>query len=60
MKKQEQIKNKVQQITEDLDKGVKEVFETGKLKEYLNVLSKFHKYSSRNNLLIYRQMPNAT
>ena len=60
MKKQEQIKNKVQQITEDLDKGIKEVFETGKLKEYLNVLSKFHKYSSRNNLLIYRQMPNAT
>lgn len=60
MKQQDNIKNKVQQITEDLDKGVKDIFETGKLKEYLNVLSKFHKYSSRNNLLIYQQMPTAT
>lgn len=60
MKQQDNVKNKVQQITENLDKGVKEIFETGKLKNYLNILSKFHNYSSRNNLLIYQQMPNAT
>lgn len=56
----ESVKNKVQQITEKLDQGVTSIFESGKLAEYLNVLSKFHKYSSRNNILIYQQMPTAT
>ena len=56
----ETVKNKVQQITERLDQGVTSIFESGKLAEYLNVLSKFHKYSSRNNILIYQQMPTAT
>ncbi len=52
--------DKIKEITEELEKGILEVFETEKYKEYLNVMSKFHKYSFRNTLLISQQNPNAT
>lgn len=53
-------KNKMQEYTEMLAKGTREVFESGKYSEYLSTMSKFHKYSARNVTLIYLQMPDAT
>ena len=43
-----------------MEAGVKEVFESDKYKNYLNVLSKFHNYSYGNCVLITEQMPSAT
>ena len=51
---------KVKQATELLEKGVEEVFTSGRLAEYLDVMSRFHSYSARNCMLIYMQMPEAT
>lgn len=52
--------DKIKEITEKLEQGVKEVFESEKYKSYLNTLSKFHNYSLNNTLLIAAQNPNAT
>lgn len=45
---------------ERLDEGVREVLESGKWERYLEVMSRFHRYSANNSLLIAMQMPNAT
>lgn len=52
--------DKVKALTEQLKEGVQEVFRSGKYAEYLSVLSRFHRYSFRNSMLIYLQNPNAT
>ena len=43
-------KQKVQEITEKLEQGIKELFESEKYKTYLNTMSKFHNYSFNNNV----------
>lgn len=50
----------VKLITERLEAGIKELFSSGKYKEYLDTLSKFHNYSYRNCMLILMQKPDAT
>lgn len=52
-------KERLQEITDILKDGVKDVFASDKYKEYLSVMSKFHKYSFRNTLLILMQKPDA-
>ena len=53
-------KQKVQEITEKLEQGIKELFESEKFKTYLNTMSKFHNYSFNNTMLIAMQKPDAT
>lgn len=53
-------KQKVQEITEKLEQGIKELFESEKYKTYLNTMSKFHNYSFNNTMLIAMQKPEAT
>ena len=53
-------KQKVQEITEKLEQGLKELFESEKYKSYLSTMSKFHNYSFNNTLLIAMQKPDAT
>ena len=53
-------KQKVQEITEKLEQGIKELFESEKYKNYLNTMSKFHNYSFNNTMLIAMQKPDAT
>ena len=53
-------KQKVQEITEKLEQGLKELFESEKYKSYLNTMSKFHNYSFNNTMLIAMQKPDAT
>lgn len=55
-----QKKTQTQQIIEQLEKGVSEVFESEQYKQYLQVMSKFHSYSYNNILLIAMQCPGAT
>lgn len=54
------MKQDIKEITEKLEKGVKEVFETDKYKEYLDFMGKFTNYSFNNCLLIMMQMPSAS
>lgn len=53
-------KDSVKEITEKLEQGLKELFDSEKFKTYLNTMSKFHNYSFNNTLLIAMQKPDAT
>lgn len=52
--------DKVKALTDQLKEGVQEVFSSGNYAEYLSTLSRFHRYSFRNSMLIYLQNPDAT
>ena len=51
---------KVKEITDKLEAGIKELMDSDKFKEYLKCLSKFHNYSLGNTILIAMQKPDAT
>ena len=53
-------KQKVKEITDKLEAGLKELFESEKYKSYLSTMSKVHNYSFNNTLLIAMQKPEAT
>ena len=53
-------KQKVKEITDRLEEGLKKLFESEKYKSYLSTMSKFHNYSFNNTLLIALQKPEAT
>ncbi len=50
----------IKEITDKLEQGVKELFESEKYKVFLHTMSKFHNYSLNNTMLIAMQMPEAT
>ena len=50
----------VREITDKLEQGLKELFESERFKEYLKTMSKFYNYSFNNTLLIAMQKPGAT
>lgn len=50
----------IEEITETLETGVKEVFNGAEYKAYLDFMSKFYDYSINNTILIFMQMPNAS
>ena len=50
----------VKEITEKLEHGLEELFDSDKFKEYLDTMSKFYHYSFNNSLLIAMQKPDAT
>ena len=53
-------KERIRELTEKLEEGVKAVFESDRYKEYLQCMSKFHNYSINNCLLIAAQYPSAS
>ncbi len=53
-------KDRLKEIIDSIEKGIKEVFESGRYTEYLQVMSRFHNYSFNNTILIYMQKPDAT
>ncbi len=53
-------RNKLKEMTDKLEEGVKAVFESDEYKQYLSCMSKFHRYSANNVLLIHMQCPDAT
>lgn len=52
--------DKLKEITDRLEQGIAELFESERYKEYLRVMSKFHNYSFNNTLLIAMQKPDAS
>ena len=56
----ENQKDRLKEITNRLEQGILEVFESERYKEYLRVMSKFHHYSFNNTMLIALQKPDAS
>lgn len=52
--------DRLKEITDRLEQGIKELFESERYKEYLRVMSKFYNYSFNNTLLIAMQKPDAS
>ena len=59
-KMNEPKKDRLKEITDSLEQGIKDLFSSGKYAEYLRTMSNFHSYSYNNILLIHSQKPNAT
>ena len=51
---------RMKDLNQRLEQGIRDVFESGRFRDYLSVMSRFHTYSARNVLLIHMQRPNAT
>ena len=51
---------KLKEITDRLEQGITELFDSERYKEYLRVMSRFHNYSFNNTLLIAMQKPDAS
>jgi hypothetical protein len=56
---QERSKARTKELSEKLETGMKELFDSDKYKEYLKCVSQFHNYSRRNIMLIHLQKPDA-
>ncbi len=56
----EKASDRLKEITDRLEQGVTELFDSDHYKEYLRVMARFHRYSFNNTLLIAMQCPGAT
>ena len=53
-------KQRVQELTDKLEQGLQDLFNSDSYRNYLTTMSKFHNYSFNNTLLIAMQKPDAT
>ncbi len=53
-------KQEMKDITERLEKGVADIFNSDNYQKFLNTMAKFPRYSTNNNILILMQRPDAT
>ncbi len=53
-------KERLKEITDSIERGIQDLFQSDKYAEYLRTMSRFHKYSVNNTMLIYMQKPDAT
>ena len=60
MAEKQNPKERLKEITDSIETGIKELFESDKYKSYLQTMSRFHKYSFNNTMLISMQKPDAT
>ena len=52
-------KEKLKEIISSIETGIQELFQSEKFADYLRTMSRFHKYSVNNTVLIHLQRPNA-
>ena len=53
-------KERIKEITAGIEKGIQELFESDRYRNYLTTMSRFHRYSLNNVMLIHAQKPDAT
>ena len=53
-------RERLKDITDSIERGIQELFQSDKYAAYLRTMSRFHKYSVNNTMLIYMQKPDAT
>ena len=51
---------RMKEITDRLETGIQQLFDSDRYKAYLTTMAKFHNYSFNNTLLIAMQKPEAT
>ena len=51
---------RLEELTDRLENGIKDLFASERYAEYLAAMSKFHRYSYGNAMLILMQCPHAT
>jgi len=60
MAENSKTKDRIKEITDRLEQGIRDLFESGRYMDYLRSMSRFHRYSLNNTVLIYMQRPDAT
>ncbi len=60
MAEKQSNKERIKEITAGIEQGIKELFESDRYRKYLTTMSRFHKYSLNNVMLIHSQRPDAT
>ena len=60
MAEKQSNKDRIKEITAGIEQGIKELFESDRYRQYLSTMSRFHKYSLNNVMLIHSQRPDAT
>ena len=60
MAEKQTSKDRMREIVDSIENGIKELFESDRYRQYLATMSRFHKYSVNNTMLIYMQRPDAT
>ena len=53
-------RERLKEITDSIEQGIQELFQSEKYQQYLRTMSRFHRYSVNNTMLIYLQKPDAT
>jgi antirestriction protein ArdC len=56
----EKNKERLKEITDSIEQGIKDLFQSDRYAQYLRTMSRFHRYSVNNTMLIYMQKPDAT
>ena len=60
MAEKQSNKERIKEITAGIEKGILELFESDRYRNYLTTMSRFHRYSLNNVMLIHAQRPDAT
>lgn len=63
MAEKQPIKEQIKVLTEQIETGIQALFQSGDLEKYqayLRTVSRFHRYSVNNQMLIFSQCPHAT
>lgn len=60
MSEKQSYKDQIKEITAGIEKGILELFESDRYRNYLTTMSRFHRYSLNNVMLIHAQRPDAT
>ena len=63
MAEKQPIKEQIKKLTDQIEAGIKALFQSGNLEKYqayLRTMSHFHHYSVNNQMLIFSQCPHAT
>jgi len=53
-------KQRLKEITDSIEANIQELFQSEKYADYLRTMSRFHRYSLNNTMLIHMQKPDAT
>lgn len=60
MAEKQRNKDRLKEITDGIEQGIRELFESDRYRQYLSTMSRFHRYSLNNVMLIHMQRPDAT
>ena len=56
----ENNKDRLKEITDSIEQGIRDLFQSDRYAQYLRTMSRFHRYSVNNTMLIYMQKPDAS